>query len=223
MLAEIISAWEDALPENFKLAYLPALGAVRLRITAIGKEEEKIKLEVENQIQKLIPLIQEHIFGYENDTLEEIVGQLLRNKHQTIATAESFTGGAISASITKVPGSSEYYQGSVIAYANSIKVNELGVSENDLKNFGAVSKVVAEQMAIGVQKKFKSDYAISTTGIAGPSGGSEKKPVGLAFIAVATPNGVHSMEYSFGEQRQAIIQRAGLTALNMLRKALLAS
>jgi nicotinamide-nucleotide amidase len=221
MLAETIAVWEESLPENFKLAYLPALGAVRLRLSAVGKHESAIKLEAEKQIEKLIPQIEEHIYGYENETLEEIVGQLLREKNCTISTAESFTGGMISASITNVPGSSEYYQGSVIAYANSIKINELSVSENDLRAFGAVSKQVAEQMALGVQKKFKTDYAISTTGIAGPSGGSEAKPVGMAWIAVATPNGVVSEKFSFGEQRQAIILRANLTALNMLRKELI--
>jgi nicotinamide-nucleotide amidase len=220
MLAEMISNWEDNLPSNFKLAYLPALGSVRLRLSAVGANEAEIKSIADEKIQLLKPIIQEHIFGYENETLEEIIGELLRERKQTLATAESFTGGSISAAITKIPGSSDYYQGSVVSYANEIKVNELGVSESDLKNFGAVSQQVAEQMAIGVKQKFKTNYAISTTGIAGPSGGSEAKPVGMAWIAIAGPKGVISKKFTFGEQRQAIIQRATLTALNMLRKAI---
>ncbi len=221
MLAEMISEWEDGLPSNFKLAYLPQISAVRLRLTAVGDNEAVLKAQSTQLIEKLKPLIDEHIFGYENDTLEEIVGKLLREKKIKLATAESFTGGAIAATITKVAGSSDYYEGSVVSYANEIKVMELGVSESDLKNFGAVSQQVAEQMAIGVKQKFKCDYAISTTGIAGPSGGSEAKPVGTAWIAIATPNGVISKKYSFGEQRSAIIQRATLTSLNMLRRELM--
>lgn len=221
MLAEIINDWEDSLPANFKLAYLPQISAVRLRLTAIGENEADLIAQANQLIEKLKPLIEEHIYGYENDTLEEIVGKLLRSKQKKLATAESFTGGAIASAITKVAGSSDYYEGSVVSYANEIKVNELGVSESDLKNFGAVSQQVAEQMAIGVKQKFKCDYAISTTGIAGPSGGSEAKPVGTAWIAIATPEGVVSKKYSFGEQRTAIIQRATLTALNMLRRQLI--
>lgn len=221
MLAEIISDWEDNLPANFKLAYLPSLGSVRLRLTGLGANEEELSAIAEAEIEKLKLLIHEYVFGYENDTLEEIIGQLLREKKSTLATAESFTGGAIAAAITKIPGSSDYYQGSVISYANEIKVMELGVSEEDLKNFGAVSQQVAEQMAKGVQQKFKTDYAISTTGIAGPGGGSEAKPIGTAWIGIASPHGITSVKYAFGEQRQAIIQRATLTALSMLRKAIL--
>ncbi len=221
MLAEMISEWEDSLPSNFKLAYLPQISAVRLRLTAVGDNEAALTAQSTQLIEKLKPLIDEHIFGYESDTLEEIVGKLLREKKKKLATAESFTGGAIASAITKVAGSSDYYEGSVVSYANEIKVKELGVSESDLKNFGAVSQQVAEQMAIGVKQKFKCDYAISTTGIAGPSGGSDAKPVGTSWIAIATPDGVLSKKYSFGEQRSAIIQRATLTSLNMLRRELM--
>ncbi len=221
MLAQIISDWEDALPAHFKLAYLPAFSQVRLRLTAVGKQEHLLKAEADELIEKLKPLIHEHIFGYENESLEEVVGALLRERKSSLATAESFTGGAIAAALTSISGSSDYYQGSVVSYANSIKVNELGVSEGDLKKFGAVSQQVAEQMAQGVKQKFNTDYAISTTGIAGPSGGSEAKPVGTAWIAIAGPNGVVSVKYAFGEQREAIIQRATYTALNMLRKTIL--
>ena len=223
MLAELISDWEDNLPENFKLAYLPAIGSVRLRLTGIGKSETELKSLAEERIEKLKLLISEHIFGYENDSLEEIIGKHLRERNQTLSTAESFTGGAISAAITKIPGSSDYFQGTIVCYANQIKVNDLGVSESDLINFGAVSKKVAEQMAIGVKQKFNTDYAIATTGIAGPSGGSEAKPVGTVWIAIATPGEVLSVKFNFGEQRIAIIQRATLTALNMLRKEIINS
>ncbi len=221
MLAELISDWEDNLPQNFKLAYLPAFSMVRLRLTAMGENELLLQTKAAQLIEQVKPLISEHIFGYENDTLEEIIGKLLREKKQKLATAESFTGGSIAASITKVAGCSDYYEGSVISYANEIKMKELGVTESDLINFGAVSQEVAEQMAKGVKQKFATDYAISTTGIAGPSGGSETKPVGTAWIAIASPEGVISKKFTFGEQRGAIIQRATLTSLNMLRKEII--
>ncbi len=220
-LAELISNWEDNLPPNFKLAYLPAFGAVRLRLSAIGEDKEHLKALSDKKINELKPIIADHIYGYEEDTLEEIIGKLLREKGLTLSTAESFTGGAVSSAITTVSGSSSYYMGSVISYSNKIKMDELGVKESDLINFGAVSQQVAEQMAIGVNKKFSTDCSIATTGIAGPTGGSEAKPVGTAWIAIATPKGVVSQKFSFGEQRQAIIQRAALTALNMLRKQLI--
>lgn len=175
----------------------------------------------DKKINELKPIIADHIYGYEQDTLEEIIGKLLREKGLTLSTAESFTGGAVSSAITAVSGSSTYYMGSVISYSNKIKMDELGVNESDLINFGAVSQQVVEQMAIGVNKKFLTDCSIATTGIAGPTGGSEAKPVGTAWIAIATPKGVVSQKFSFGELRQAIIQRATLTALNMLRKQLI--
>ena len=221
-LTEIISDWEKNLPENFSLAYLPQPGIVRLRITAKGKNKEKLIQEINSFSGKLQEIIPDLIFGYEKDTLEEITGKLLKDKNQTLSTAESCTGGYISHLITSVPGSSNYYIGSVIAYSNQIKESLLGVKNKTLIDNGAVSKQVVTEMALGVQQKFKTDYAIATSGIAGPDGGTEKKPVGTTWIAIATPGKkVIAKKYLFGEQRGRNIRKAALTALNMLRKELI--
>ncbi|MBE9481830.1 MAG: competence/damage-inducible protein A [Bacteroidetes bacterium] len=221
-LTEIISDWEKNLPENFSLAYLPQPGIVRLRITAKGNNKEKLIQEINSFSGKLQEIIPDLIFGYEKDTLEEITGKLLKDKNQTLSTAESCTGGYISHLITSVPGSSNYYIGSVIAYSNQIKESLLGVKNKTLIDNGAVSKQVVTEMALGVQQKFKTDYAIATSGIAGPDGGTEKKPVGTTWIAIATPGKkVIAKKYLFGEQRGRNIRKAALTALNMLRKELI--
>ncbi|MCK4361637.1 MAG: CinA family nicotinamide mononucleotide deamidase-related protein, partial [Bacteroidales bacterium] len=215
-LTEIISDWEKNLPENFSLAYLPQPGIVRLRITAKGNNKEKLIQEINSFSGKLQEIIPDLIFGYEKDTLEEITGKLLKDKNQTLSTAESCTGGYISHLITSVPGSSNYYIGSVIAYSNQIKESLLGVKNKTLIDNGAVSKQVVTEMALGVQQKFKTDYAIATSGIAGPDGGTEKKPVGTTWIAIATPGKkVIAKKYLFGEQRGRNIRKAALTALNM--------
>lgn len=221
-LAEIISDWEKNLPENFSLAYLPQPGIVRLRLTAKGNNKEKLIQEMNSFSGKLQEIIPDLIFGYEEDTLEEIIGKLLIEKNQTLSTAESCTGGYISHLITSVPGSSNYYTGSVIAYSNQIKENLLGVQNKTLIDNGAVSKQVVTEMALGVQKKFKTDYAIATSGIAGPDGGTEKKPVGTTWIAIATPGKkIIAKKYLFGEHRGRNIRKAALTAMNMLRKELI--
>ena len=220
-LAEIISDWEDNLPANMKLAYLPQQGMVRLRLSSFGEKKSELQKVSEQKISELKSLISEHIFGYENDTLEEIVGQLLRESNATLATAESCTGGSIASLLVKVPGSSDYYKGSVIAYANEIKISDLDVNEKDIIKFGAVSQHVVEQMATGVMQKFNTHYAIATTGIAGPSGGSNEKPVGTVWIAVASPSGIVSKKFMLGEHRSGVIQRATLTALSMLRKEII--
>ncbi len=221
-LTEIIADWEKNLPENFSLAYLPQPGIVRLRITAKGNNKEKLKQEINSFSGKLQEIIPDLIFGYEEDTLEEIIGKLLIEKNQTLSTAESCTGGYISHLITSVPGSSNYYTGSVIAYSNKIKENLLEVKNKTLFDNGAVSKQVVTEMALGVQKKFETDYAIATSGIAGPDGGTEKKPVGTTWIAIATPcKKVIAKKYLFGEHRGRNIRKAALTALNMLRKELI--
>ncbi len=221
-LTEIIADWEKNLPENFNLAYLPQPGIVRLRITAKGNNKEKLIQEINSFSGKLQEIIPDLIFGYEEDTLEEIIGRLLKEKNQTLSTAESCTGGYISHLITSVPGSSNYYIGSIIAYSNLIKESLLGVKNKTLIDNGAVSKQVVTEMALGVQQKFKTDYAIATSGIAGPDGGTEKKPVGTTWIAIATPDKkVITKKYLFGEHRGRNIRKAALTALNMLRKELI--
>jgi nicotinamide-nucleotide amidase len=217
-LADMITEWEEALPNNMKLAYLPSLSMVRLRISASGESKVVLEEEVNKQAASLQSIIQEHIFGFETDTLEGVIGKLLLEKKQSLATAESCTGGYIAHLITKVAGCSEYYKGSVIAYSNEIKTSELNVSTADLQQYGAVSREVVEQMAKGVKEKFNTDYAIATSGIAGPTGGSIEKPIGTVWIAIATPKGIVSEKYLFGDNRLGTIQRAALTALHLLQK-----
>lgn len=221
-LAEMISEWENKLrKEGLSLAYLPSPGIVKLRITARGEEKKILEKKIRSLEEELIPLIQDYVFGFEKDTLESIVGKILKEKKQTLSTAESCTGGYIAHKITSVSGSSDYFMGSVISYANRIKTDELKVNENDLKENGAVSKEVVEQMAVGIQKKFKTDYSISVSGVTGPDGGSAEKPVGTVWIAIAYPGGVSSKKYLFETDRMRNIHRTYLTAVNMLRKVLI--
>ena len=225
-LSELISEWEDSLAAvNIKLAYLPQPGMVRLRLSTKGESEQVLKKAVEQKIDSLKLIIAEYIFGYETfgeekETLEQIVGKLLKEQGKTISTAESCTGGYISHLITKVAGSSEYYMGSVISYSYDIKENELGVSKEVLEKQGAVSQEVVEQMAKAIRAKYKTDYSISASGIAGPGGGTEEKPVGTVWIAVATPEKVISEKFLFGNNRERNIHKTANAALNMLRKEL---
>ncbi|MEI6681715.1 MAG: competence/damage-inducible protein A [Bacteroidota bacterium] len=218
-LAAQIADWENGLPENVKLAYLPQPGIVRLRLTATGIEE-MVRHQIEEAVSNLEQLIPDYIFGYDEETLEEIVGKLLRQRNATLATAESCTGGYLAHLITGVPGSSAYFKGSVVAYANSIKESILGVDPGSLKNYGAVSKQVVTEMAVSTQILFKSDYVIATSGIAGPDGGTPEKPVGTIWIAIATPEKVFALHYLFGDSRDRNIRRTALQALNLLRKAI---
>jgi nicotinamide-nucleotide amidase len=219
-LAAQIESWENALPGNIKLAYLPQPGIVRLRLTAEGVQEELLHQQVDQEVSKLTALIPEHIFGYDDETLELIVGRLLKEKHATMATAESCTGGLIAQMITGVPGSSAYFKGSVVAYANEIKQDILGVSAESIEKHGAVSQQVVTEMAISLQMKFNVDYAIATSGIAGPDGGTPEKPVGTTWIAIAAPDEVFAVRYLFGESRERNIRRTALQALSLLRKKL---
>ena len=225
-LSELISDWEDSLAAlNIKLAYLPSPGMVRLRLSAKGEVEADLKIYVDKKIEELKLLISEYIYGYEifgeeKETLEEIVGKLLRTQKKTISTAESCTGGYISHLLTRVAGSSDYYIGSVISYAYEIKETELGVPHDIILNHGAVSQPVVEQMAIAIRKKYKTDYSISASGIAGPGGGTDDKPVGSVWVAIATPEKVISEKFLFGNNRERNIQKTANAALNMLRKEL---
>jgi nicotinamide-nucleotide amidase len=220
-LAEEISAWEDALPSNIKLAYLPSVSAVRLRLSGFGDDNIALGVEFNKQLSLLRGMVKKYCYGENNDTLESVIGTLLRSAGKTLATAESCTGGQIAATITKVPGCSAYYKGSVVSYANEIKENFLGVRHADLEAYGAVSKVVVETMAKGVIKSLNVDYAIATSGVAGPDGGSEEKPVGLVWIAVASVDRVFSRQFLLGKNRERIIQAASLTGLNLLRRMIL--
>ncbi len=191
MLMELIEDWEnDLYKKGMRLAYLPSFGIVRLRITLSGNNKELIEELIDNKINELKKLIPQYFSGQKEEKPEEIIGMLLRENKHTISIAESCSGGYLSHLITSVPGSSDYFIGSVVSYSNEIKKNELGVTENDLKNFGAVSKEVVEAMANGIRKKFKTDYSIATSGIAGPTGGTEEKPVGTIWIAVASEKNI---------------------------------
>ena len=217
MLAEVIADWENRLPEAIKLAYLPSPGRVKLRLSSVGKNRLVMQSVIDEQVELLKQIIPDNIYSEDSEDLGTYIGGLLRSTDKTLATAESCTGGYISHLITRVAGSSDYYKGSVIAYANEVKIDELNVRSSDIDQFGAVSQQVVEQMAVGVQQKMKTDYAIATSGIAGPTGGADEKPVGTVWIAVATPGGVVSKKYQFGKLRDVNIERAAMTALGMLR------
>ena len=222
-LSEIIAEWETSLEaEKIKLAYLPSPGMVRLRLSASGNDEIALRKSVEDKVEELNKLIPQHIYGYEKDTLEQIVGSLLKEKKQTLSLAESCSGGLIAHLVTSVPGSSGYFMGGVVSYSYESKTKMLGVTTETLEKFGAVSEDVVTQMALGAKKEFNTDWAVSASGIAGPDGGMEGKPVGTVWIAVAGPNGVKAKKFQFGGDRERNIAVTAITALNMLRKQLLA-
>lgn len=221
-LAEMIKDWQDALHEEISLAYLPSAGMVKMRLTVKGRDEQFLTSLIENAVAELLPRIEKHVYGRENDTLESVVGTLLKEKNKTLASAESCTGGNIARLITSIPGSSAYFMGSVVAYHNEVKRTMLDVSEEDLTQHGAVSEPVVNQMANGAKEKFGTDYAIATSGIAGPDGGTEFKPVGTIWIAVAGPDKTITRKFSFGNNRLRNIQKTSFMALNMLREELMA-
>ncbi len=220
-LSEKISDWEQALPKNMKLAYLPTFGDIKLRITAFGQNIENIKIEVEKQRSSLVSLIQEYVYGYDDDTLESVAGNLLRQKGQKLALAESCTGGYIAHLITSVPGSSDYFNGGVVPYQNAMKIEQLGVSEETLSKFGAVSENTVMEMATRVREKFKADYGMATSGIAGPGGGTPEKPVGLVWMAVSDKNTCKTQKLQLIKDRMVNIQLTSVAALNFLRQRLL--
>lgn len=216
-LAEILEGFEKSLPDNISLAYLPTAGIIKLRITARGKKEDELHNDIDKQILKLQGLIPEYVYGYDGEGLELATGSLLKKHRLTVAIAESCTGGSISQMLTSVAGSSEYFIGSVIAYNNNIKTQVLGVAEKDIIEKGAVSKKVVRKMAEGIRKKFNTDFGVATTGIAGPDGGSDEKPVGTVWIAVSSQSKTRLKKYTFGNTRAHNIRRSSLAALSMLR------
>ncbi len=215
-LAQKISKWEDSLPGYIQLAYLPSMGIVKLRLTAKGKDESILKKAIDDQIKRLQDIIPEYIWGYDGDTLEHVVYDLMTRQGLTLATAESCTGGYMAHRITGMPGSSDFYKGSIIAYSNEVKVNMLGVKEFDLAKHGAVSRQIAVQMAERLRELYKVDYAIGITGIAGPGGGTEEKPVGTTWIALSGNNGTESVKLSLADNRERNIIRATQAAFMML-------
>lgn len=221
MLAEKIEDWENALPDNIKLAYLPNPMSVRLRLSAMGENKNVLQKLVEIEIEKLQKIIPDNIFGYNTETLAEVIGEMLKSQSKKLAVAESCTGGYISHLITSVPGSSEFFNGSVTAYSNQIKENVLKVKNNTLTKFGAVSEQVAKEMALGAKQILNSDFAIATTGIAGPTGGTNEKPVGTIWIAIAGEKKVIAKKFVFGNNRERNIIRSSQTALQILRGIIL--
>ena len=222
MVAAKIESWEDALPSFIKLAYLPSYGRLRLRLSAKGNDKLVLENSLEEEISKLYPLIGSIIVGMdETDSIEASIGKLLTDKKQTLATAESCTGGSIATRITSIAGASAYFVGSIVSYTAAIKMKELNVLKALIEKYSVVSGEVAEAMAVGIQQKYKSDYAIATTGNAGPTTDETDKTVGVVFIAIATPNGVYSKEFFYGKPRQKVIERTTNKAFEMLRKEIL--
>ncbi|GAA4052082.1 CinA family nicotinamide mononucleotide deamidase-related protein [Flavobacterium chungnamense] len=222
LVAERIENWENNLPDFVKLAYLPAPGRVRLRLTARGTEKEILEKAIDNNVTSLAKLIGDIIVGFDEDeTIEVVLGRLLTHHKKTISTAESCTGGKIAQVLTSVAGASSYFRGSVVSYATDTKVSALGVSEETINKYTVVSSQVAKEMAIGVQKLMKSDYAIATTGNAGPSKGDADAEVGTVFLALATPSEVIVEEFNFGQPREKVIDRAVNKAFEMLQKEIL--
>ena len=220
-LAEILTDFENGLPENIKLAYLPSFGTIKLRLTGTGNDGNRLQKTIQDKVDELYKIIPQFIYGEDEDTLEISIGNLFKFKQQTVCSAESCTGGKIASLITSIPGCSDYFKGSVIAYSNSAKSNILGVPEELISKYGAVSQEVVSEMAKNARKIFEADYCIATSGIAGPGGGSEAKPVGLVWLAVSSHNGIVAEKLIFGTDRQSNIERFSAAALNLLRKQIL--
>ena len=221
MLAERIAEWEDSLPEWVKLAYLPSPNIVRLRLSAYNQEDgEATRAAIDELFDKLYEIIPQHIVGFEEATMQALVHDIMCKRGLTLATAESCTGGTIASRFTAMAGASAYFLGGVVAYANEAKRDILGVNYDNIMEHGAVSECVARQMAEGARRITGADYAIATTGIAGPTGGSEAKPVGTVWMAVATPHRTVAMMRASGSDRGQIINRASAYAIEMLYKEL---
>ena len=218
-VAEQIEDWESNLPEFIKLAYLPAPGRVRLRLSARGADKELMEKAIEDNVVSLTEIIGDIIVGFEDDeTLEVSLGKILTRKNKTISTAESCTGGGIAQLLSSVPGASNYFKGSVVAYSTEVKQNILGISKNLIEEYSVVSAEVAEAMVLRVKSLMNTDYAIATTGNAGPSKGESDADVGTVFIALATPNEVLVEKFNFGQPREKVIDRASVKGLEMLLK-----
>lgn len=222
LLADKVKDWEDSLDEeDIHIAYLPSPGVVKVRLTAVGKDRDAIREKVHRKAKEFEAKVGEYVFGYNDVPLHQAVGDLLKERGLTVSTAESCTGGRIAAALSHFPGSSAFFMGGVVAYANDAKTEMLGVPALDLQKHGAVSQQVIEAMAAGARKRFRTDFAVATSGVAGPDGGTEAKPVGTVWIAVAGENGVKSVLHSFGGDRERNIVRAVQAALTQLRNEIL--
>jgi nicotinamide-nucleotide amidase len=220
-LAELLEGFESSLPSYIRLAYLPTSGIIKLRLTGTGTDRKVLAKEIEENVIKLYEIIPHLIFSDNEEPFEVVTGNLLLERKQTICTAESCTGGNIAHLLTSVPGSSRYYIGSVVAYDNKVKENILGVPADVISEHGAVSEEVARLMAEGVRRIMETDYAVATTGIAGPDGGTDSKPIGTICIAVASAYGTVSEKYVYGNERIYNITRFSIAALSLVRKQIL--
>lgn len=216
-LAERIENWEDSLPEHIKLAYLPSFGEVKLRLTGMGENRSKVEEQIQLEVNKLIPLIEEHIFSFENEEIEKSVGKILNESGASLSVAESCTGGYLSHLLTSIPGSSAYFMGGVVSYSNEAKMDVLKVKQETLTKFGAVSEQTVIEMAEGVRKVMKTTYGIATSGIAGPDGGTDEKPVGTVWLAVTDGKQTLTKKLSLGKIRIVNIEYSAKAALNFLR------
>jgi len=217
-LALHVEDWENNLPQNIHLAYLPGNGMIRLRLSSSGADRQYLETQTEAEIAKLRVILGNHIISENDETIEEIVARTLTAKAQTLAVAESCTGGNIAHLLTSLSGSSAYFKGSVVAYANEIKEKMLHVNSHDLQQYGAVSEQIVTQMAANVRKLMGADYGIATSGIAGPTGGTPEKPVGTMWIAAASASQTVSKLLQYGNNRESNIQRTSTAALNLLRE-----
>lgn len=215
-IAEEIKDIENSLPQNIKIAYLPSPGLVKLRLTAKGQNKLELQIAIEKIFDKIEEKISAEVYAREDVAVEEILGKKLLDKGYTVSTAESCTTGALAYRIASVSGASKYFVGSIVAYSNNVKKNILGVTEESLSSAGAVSQETVEQMALGVKKLFNTDYAIATSGISGPTGGTEEKPIGTVWIAIAYPDGVVSEKYQMGKIRDRVVKKTVLVALGKI-------
>ena len=220
-LADRIKEWEEALPGFLSLAYLPQYGMVRLRLSGRHEDADLLHVTLDDQVKKLTQLIPEYIFSMQDQPIERTVFDLLMNNEMTFASAESCTGGNIAHVITLIPGSSDVFKGTAVTYATPMKTKVLGVPAELIEKHGVVSQQVVESMAEGVRNLMEADFGVATTGVAGPSGGTEENPIGTVWIGLASPSGVVSKRFNFGKDRENVINRATIAAYEMLRECIL--
>ncbi len=217
-LSDLIKPWEEQLPANIALAYLPSLGEVKLRLTASGEEATLLQSQIDQELKKLAPFIEEYIFAYTDESLEKVLGDQLRAKRLTLAAAESCTGGYLSHLLTSIPGSSDYFKGGIIAYQNEVKIAQLGVKEETIAAHGAVSEQVVLEMAKAVRIQLKTDIGVAASGIAGPGGGSPDKPVGTVWIAYSDEQKTVAKKLILSNRRDVNIRLSAYSLLNMIRQ-----
>ncbi|MCZ6694170.1 MAG: competence/damage-inducible protein A [Bacteroidetes bacterium] len=220
-LADKIQPWVKKLPSHIKLAYLPGLGEVKLRLTASGKPQVQLESDIATQIEQLIPLAGKYIYGFDQDTLQKVIGQLMTAQGKSISVAESCSGGYVAHLITSIPGSSNYFKGGVVAYDDQIKIDVLGVKVQTLEDFGAVSEETVTEMAKNVRKRFKTDIGIAISGIAGPDGGTDEKPVGTIWITLADGHSLSTKKLTLGKLRDVNIKYSSNALLRMVWQTLI--